>query len=469
MSKSPPHSLLPAWSWLHRYNLHLFRQDAGAAFTVAVVLIPQAIAYAALAEMPPEYGLYAALVPLPVFAMLTTSRHVSVGPFALVSLLISETVSSVLDPITQPHRYRHAVMLLSFMTGLLHLAMASIRLDVIVAFLADSVIEGFTSASAILIATSQLKHLLGMPVARARLPLMIADVLSRLHEVNLRALLLGVGSIALLLSVKQLNKRLCPKIQLPEMLVLLLATVTLIGASTPHSALNALLPASVGPTLALWMDVPVVGDLARTGLPPVRLPLKYYIVGVEESDGELGLLHLKGDWHTIKEMVGPALVVGLFSYILTMSIAKSIAIRYAYRVDANAELRALGVANLFGAFFSAFPISGSLSRSALVVASAGTDCTPMHGVLTSVLVLMVILFAMPLVGMMPYDPPRLTPPIPQRLTPPTPHQAALLLLATPQAHHPARTPHTSHACACVSSSQLRRAGGYRTDGGHLSG
>ena len=390
----PPHirPLGPATVWLREYGPTL-KTDIGAALTVAFVLIPQSIAYALLAELPPEYGLYAALVPLPVHALLTTSRHVSVGPFALVSLLIAETVSAVVDPVDDQRRYIHAVLLLSLLVGLLHLVMAALRLDVIVAFLSDSVIEGFTSASAVLIAASQLKHLLGMPIARAQLPLMLADVYSRLDEVNTRTLTLGMASIFLLLAVRWLNKRLCSKVPIPEMLVLLVLTEVFF--SGPTTALHSWLPPYLRESHGMLShDLPLVGPLTKSGLPPPRLPLKYFIVG--EADGS------KGQWSTVQEMIGPTLVVGLFSYILTMSIAKSISIRFGYRVDPKAELTALGVANIAGAFFSSFPIAGSLSRSAVVATVAGPECTPMHGILTSVVVFVVVLYAMPLVGMLPY-------------------------------------------------------------------
>ena len=234
--------LVPSCHWLPTYSVRLLKRDLGAAFTVGVVLIPQAIAYGTLTEMPPEYGLYASLVPLPVYAMLTTSRHVSVGPFALVSLLISETISPVFDPDHQPEKYRHAVLLLSFMTGVLHLVMAALKLDVLISFLSDSVIEGFTSASAILIAASQMKHFFGMPVARAYFPLMVMDVASRTDEINPNALFLGVASIALLMGTKSLNKKLCPKIQLPEMLVLLMCAQQAAARPRPTSRPVALAP-----------------------------------------------------------------------------------------------------------------------------------------------------------------------------------------------------------------------------------
>ena len=396
----------------------MLRNDVYAAFTVGVVLMPQAIAYAALAEMPPEYGLYAALVPLPVHALLTSSRHVSVGPFALVSLLVAETVSAVIPPeslSSVDRRYTHAVMLCTFLAGIIHLFMAALHLEVIVTFLPNSVIEGFTSAAAILsalclpcklcrpakrscpmprsdhmhfhfphaylpfltsfgrapcaaVAASQLKHLLGMPIERMQLPQKLWNVAHRLDEVNLQALALGLGSIGLVVAIRSANRRLCTRVPIPEMLVLLiLIEVNMITGYVP-------------------LEVPVVGPV-ESGLPPPRLPLKWV---------------LQNDLPMLTGLLWPACIVGLFSYIITMSIVKSMSLKFGYSVDANAELRALGAANVAGAFFSSMPISGSLSRSAIIVTTAGAECTPMHSVLTSLMVLVVVLYAMPLVSYVPF-------------------------------------------------------------------
>ena len=139
---------LPILRFLRNYTSDTFRRDLNAGITVGVVVIPQGIAYAMLAELPPVYGLYAALVPLPVYAMLGSSPHISIGPFALVSLLVADSVSEVVSP--DAPEYIGAVMLLSLMIGLLHCLMAALNLGVIVRFISDSVLAGFTSAAAIL-------------------------------------------------------------------------------------------------------------------------------------------------------------------------------------------------------------------------------------------------------------------------------------------------------------------------------
>ena len=157
LSQLPIWKRPPVFAWLPRYSRELLQTDLVAGLTVGVVLIPQGVAYAMLAELPPIYGLYASLLPLPVYAMMCSSRHMSIGPFALVSLLVADSVSTVVSP-SDTEAYISAVMLLSLMIGLLHILMAAFNLGIIIRFISDSVLAGFTSAAAILISTSQAMH-----------------------------------------------------------------------------------------------------------------------------------------------------------------------------------------------------------------------------------------------------------------------------------------------------------------------
>ena len=167
---------VPMLQWLPHYSYSLLRADLAAGLTVGVVIIPQGMAYAMLAELPAIYGLYSSLVPLPIYAMMCSSRHMSVGPFALVSLLVAD---SVIEAGYEPEHvaYIPAVMLLSLMIGILHCTMAWLHLGVIVRLISDSVLAGFTSAAAVLISASQLKHLFGMDSMPVRAyPSLPADV-----------------------------------------------------------------------------------------------------------------------------------------------------------------------------------------------------------------------------------------------------------------------------------------------------
>ena len=405
------HRRIPALSWLPEYSLSLLYADVMAGITVGVVLIPQGMAYAMLAELPPIYGLYSSLLPLPIYATLCTSRHMSIGPFALVSLLVAESVSEVVP--TAHEGYVGAVMLLSLMIGLLHCLMAALNLGVIVRLISDSVLAGFTSAAAILISTSQLKHLLGIPIPRAPLLSTMWYILAHLPDVNPLALFVGVSGVALLHYLRRLNVLLCPRVHLPEQLILLLLA-TLISyvldlEEVVHEAptLSAL-QADLAPPVA-----PIVGDAANataanaTATPALALAtrtahrwLSLEVVGHVPA-GLPRLVPPPFSSELALSLLKPAFVVGAFSFILSMSIARTFALQYEYATDSNQELYALGVANIVGAFFLSYPIAGSLSRSALVAETAQAHCTPMHGVVTACLVLLVLLLLTPAFRPMP--------------------------------------------------------------------
>jgi len=353
---------LPFLSWAEDYSLSLLKFDFIAGLTVGVVLVPQGVAYAMLAELPPVYGLYGPLAGLMVYALFGTSRHLAVGPFALVSLLVAETVSSVVPP-EQTAAYVPAVMLLSLMVGVLHLLMALLRLDIIIAFLSEPVLNGFTSASAVLIASSQLKHLLGLPVPRGTLPTMLGFIAMHLHQVNLVALAFGIGGVLVLDGLKRLNKRFCPSLPLPEQLFALV------------------LAGAIGAQLAPE-QVHMVGHVP-SGLPTFEPP--------PLTDLDL-----------VRRLLQPAATVGLFAYILAMSIVRTMAIKYEYSTDANQELVAFGIANIIGSFFSAFPAAGSLSRTSLIASTCGAHCTPLHGMFTAAVVLIVLVALTPAFRTLPY-------------------------------------------------------------------
>ena len=320
---------IPVLQWAPQYNIELFRRDLVAGLTVGVVLIPQGVAYAMLAELPPVYGLYSSLVGLVVYAMLGTSKHISIGPFALVSLLVAETVSTVVPP-EETARYVSAVTLLTLMVGCMHLLMAILKLDLspqphsnrrhpprhpldvaahcptraprylaVVAFLSEPVLSGFTSASAVLIASSQLKHLLGLAVPRGNLPSMIHYIITHLHQVNPYALLLGVGGVVLLDVFKKANKKYCPKLPLPEQLFVLIVAGGIGALLSPEQ-------------IALVGHVP-------SGLPPFQPP----------PITDLSL---------VTDLLQPTATVGLFAYILAMSIVRTMALKFEYTTNANQVL-----------------------------------------------------------------------------------------------------------------------------------
>ncbi len=189
-------SWFPPAEWLATYNTNTFSNDLVAAIIVTIMLIPQALAYAMLAGLPPEIGLYASILPLVAYALFGTSRVMAVGPVAVVSLLTASAVGTIADQGTA--EYLTAAILLAFISGLFLLAMGIFRLGFLANFLSHPVITGFINAAAIIIATSQLKHLLGIKVAGRGFYQLVTSILGQITQTNLISLILGIGVIVFL-------------------------------------------------------------------------------------------------------------------------------------------------------------------------------------------------------------------------------------------------------------------------------
>mmetsp|Transcript_28857 Transcript_28857/g.88481 ORF Transcript_28857/g.88481 Transcript_28857/m.88481 type:complete len:623 (+) Transcript_28857:829-2697(+) len=282
-------------------------------------------------------------------------------------MLVSDSVSRVVEP-TDVVAYTRAVLFVSAMVGVVHLVMAMLRADFIISLLSDPVLSGFTSAAAILISLSQLKHVLGFDVPRGSSIQIIGHVVTNVRQTNLWALGVFLVSIGVLLALKKANQRWCPRIKLPEQLVVVVASGAFAyGTTTPE-----------GPLL------PTVGTVP-TGLPHIAWPF---------NNG--------GDSSQMAALLPSVLIIAIFAYVLTMSVAKPFSLKHGYGIDANQELCALGMANIVGAFFSSYPVSASLSRSALVASRAKKECTPMHLFWQAVIVLLVLTLLMPAVAWLPY-------------------------------------------------------------------
>ncbi|MCA9654891.1 MAG: solute carrier family 26 protein [Myxococcales bacterium] len=323
------------------------RGDLVAGLTTAVMLIPQGMAYAMLAGLPPIVGLYASTVPLAIYAFLGSSRQLAVGPVAMVSLLVATGVGTMAEPGTDA--YVSLALLLALMVGALQLAMGMLRAGFLVNFLSHPVVSGFTSAAALVIGTSQLGHLLGIKLERGPIYEIVGQALSRLGELSPVTFTIGLGSVIALLALRRFAPR------LPAALIVV-----------------------VTGTLAVWglglheHGVAIVGDVPA-GLPSPTLPA-------------FDLDSLAGLWPT-------ALAIALVGFMESISVGKSIASREGYELDANQELRALGLANVGGAMFGAYPVTGGFSRTA-VNAQAGAR-TGMAGLITAVVVALTLLLLTP--------------------------------------------------------------------------
>lgn len=346
--------LIPAAGWLRRYRREDLPRDLSAGLVVAVMLIPQGMAYAMLAGMPPVAGLYAATVPLFAYALFGSSRQLAVGPVALVSLLTISAVSQLAP--TGTAEFAALAALLALLVGALQTLMGFVRAGFLANFLSHAVVSGFTSAAAILIGLSQLQHLLGVPLeADGPIHALLWEALSRFGEASPATLMVGLAGIALLVA----SRRLAPRFPAP---LLLVAAATL---------------------AAYLLDLPEAG-VAIVGQVPGGLP-------------RLALPSLNAS--ALGALLPAAITIAFVGFMESLAVAKSLAARERYSVDANRELVGLGVANLAAGVFSAFPVTGGFSRSA-VNYQAGAR-TPLASMVTALLITLTLLFFTPLFTFLP--------------------------------------------------------------------
>lgn len=331
--------------WLRNYRLADFPRDLAAGAVVAVILAPQAMAYALLAGLPPIVGLYAATVPLVAYALVGSSRHLAVGPVAIVSLLVHVACSKVALPGTPA--YLVAALQLALLTGLLQLLLGAVRAGFMVHFLSRAAIGGFTSAAALLIALSQMKNLLGVSGGSGESAFQVASgLISHLGETHPLAVSMGLGAIILLLVLQ----RLAPRIPGP-LIVVVFGTL-----------LTALLNLDQG-------GVRTVGDLPQ-GLPPFAIP----VFSLEQ----------------LLSLLPASLIIAMVGYLESFAVAGLIADKEKYRIDPNRELLGLGVANMATSFFSGYPVTGGFSRTA-VNHRAGAR-TGLAGLVTSLIISAILLW-----------------------------------------------------------------------------
>lgn len=351
MSKILNHitKFIPILSTLQNYDNDKFKGDLNAGITVAIMLVPQGMAYAVLAGMPPVYGLYASLVPLFIYAILGTSRQLAVGPVAMVSLLVIAGVGEIAE--VGSDRFIHLAIMTALGVGMFQLLMGLFRMGFLVNFLSHPVLSGFTSAAAIIIGASQIGNLLGLDLQRTNQvhEILIAAV-QQITEIDPATTLIGIGSILTIMTLRRW-KRTFPS----ALFVVIVGTVT-VAIFNLHT-----------------QGVDIVGEIPR-GLPSLETP------GFELSD--------------FRALFPIILVISLVSYMESIAVAKAIANKRGYKIDANQELIALGSANLGGAFFQSFPTTGGFSRSAVNDQSGAV--TTMASIFTVLIIGLTVLFLTPL-------------------------------------------------------------------------
>lgn len=364
LGRFQPGRWLPAIAWLRGYDRATLGNDLFAALIVTLMLIPQSLAYAMLAGLPPQVGLYASIAPLVVYAAFGTSRTLSVGPVAVVSLMTAAAVGDVAA--SGSIGYVEAALVLALLSGLVLLGMAVLRLGFLATFLSHPVISGFITASAVLIATSQLKHILGVRVNGDTLVELVPSLLQAVPAANLPTLVIGASATAFLFWAR---KGLRP---------------LLLRLGMPHRAADFMTKA--GPVVAIIATTVAViaGDLATQGVRVVgAVPAGLPPLSVPRFDGAL--------W---AQLLPAAALISLVGFVESISVAQTLAAKRRERIDANQELVGLGSANVAAALTGGYPVTGGFARS-VVNFDAGAR-TQLAGVFTAAGIALVALLFTPL-------------------------------------------------------------------------
>jgi sulfate permease, SulP family len=346
--------IFPFLLWLRQSNAQSVRADAMAGMTGAVIVLPQGVAYAMIAGMPPEYGLYAAIIPAIIAALFGSSWHLISGPTAALSIVVFTTISPMATPGSS--EFVQLALTLTLLAGLFQLVLGLVRMGTLVNFISHSVVIGFTSGAAILIATSQLKNVFGIDIPSGEsFAHTWVELFHEIDQTNYYNLLVAVVTIVVALAIKKwLNK-------IPNMLIAMI----------------------VGSVLAFFLGaeehgIALVGSIPAE-LPPVSSP--------------------SFSFSTLRDLMPGALAIGLLGLVEAVSIARSVAIYSNQRIDGNQEFIGQGLSNIAGAFFSGYASSGSFTRTG-VNYSAGAK-SPLAAIFAAVALALIILMLAPLTAYVP--------------------------------------------------------------------
>jgi len=362
-------ALLPILDWLPSYSKDDAANDGLAAVIVTLMLIPQSLAYAMLAGLPPQVGLYASILPLLAYAVLGTSRSLAVGPVAVVSLMSAAALGDLAAQGSAA--YLQGAIALALLSGAMLLAMSALRLGFLANFLSHPVISGFITASAVVISVSQIKNILGVKAGGESLPQILPELLHALPGFNPITLTIGLAALGFLFWARRGLK---PRLRRAGL-----------------SARQADALARMGPVLTIVLGIAAVSllgldargvqvvGLIPSGLPPFALP---------EFDLEL--------W---QKLALPALLISLVGFVESVSVGQTLAAKNRQSIDPNQELTALGAANIASALSGGYAVTGGFARS-VVNFDAGAK-TQMAGVFTAIGLLLATLLLTPLIAALP--------------------------------------------------------------------
>ncbi len=360
---------LPILDWSRHYDRETLTSDLVAAVIVTIMLIPQSLAYALLAGLPPEMGLYASILPLVAYAIFGTSRALAVGPVAVVSLMTAAAIGNL--GLQDPAEYAAAAITLAFLSGAILTVMGVLRLGFLANFLSHPVIAGFITASGILIAASQLKHILGIEAQGHTLVETAGSLLAHLGNTNPYTLAIGAAATGFLFWVRKGLRPFLARAGLGPRFAGVLAKAGPVAAVAVT-------------TLLVWgfgldtRGVAIVGEVP-TGVPPLTVPM---------LDAEL-----------LGQLLVPALLISIIGFVESVSVAQTLAAKRRQRILPDQELVGLGTANLAAAFSGGYPVTGGFARS-VVNFDAGAE-TPAAGAFTAVGILLAALLLTPLLYFLP--------------------------------------------------------------------
>ncbi|MDJ0683212.1 MAG: sulfate permease [Alphaproteobacteria bacterium] len=362
---------LPILDWGRRYRGALFAEDAMAALIVTIMLIPQSLAYALLAGLPPEMGLYASILPLIAYTIFGTSKALAVGPVAVVSLMTAAAIGALGLP---PALAIAAAIALAFLSGVMLVALGVLRLGFLANFLSHPVISGFITASGVIIAASQVKHILGVEAGGATLIDVLLSLARAAPDVNWATALIGVSVLAFLFWVRGGLQPLLMRLGLKK------RAAGLLTKAGPAFAV-------IATTLAAWFwsldaqGVALVGSVPNS-LPPLTVST---LLEIEPSL-----------W---RDLAGPALLISIVGFAESVSVAQTLAAKKRQQIVPDQELIGLGAANVAASVSGGYPVTGGFARS-VVNFDAGA-ATPAAGGFTALGILLVTVFLTPLLFFLP--------------------------------------------------------------------
>ncbi|WP_241761174.1 SulP family inorganic anion transporter [Erythrobacter sp. NAP1] len=360
---------LPILEWGREYNRSILADDLMAAVIVTIMLIPQSLAYALLAGLPPVVGLYASILPLMLYAIFGTSRTLAVGPVAVISLMTASAAGSVAAQGTA--EYLEAAITLAMLSGAMLAILGLLRAGFLANLLSHPVISGFITASGILIATSQIKHILGVDAGGDTWPAMLGSLAVAVGDTNVWTLVIGIPATLFLFWVRKGGSSALQAIGLRK------RPADLVSKASPILAVALSIIAVIALDLG-EKDVRLVGAIPQ-GLPPFALP------GANIS--------------LIEQLWVPALLISVIGFVESVSVAQTLAAKRRQRISPDQELIGLGSANIASALSGGYPVTGGFARSA-VNFDAGAQ-TPAAGALTAVGIAFATLFLTPLLFNLP--------------------------------------------------------------------